>query len=153
MSSSNFWYQKPQVFLGLQIITPILSSHKPFSLCFWVFTWLSSFKAYSHLIGNPLYSSKESSARKEFTSHVGDLGSVPGLGRSLEKGKATHSSILAWRIPWTPVCSNMHACSVVQSCLTLCDPMNCSPPGSPVHGIFQARILEWVAISFSTTPV
>ena len=32
----------------------------------------------------------------------------------------------------------------VQSCLTLCDPMNCSPPGSSVHGILQARILEWV---------
>ena len=39
--------------------------------------------------------------------------------------------------------------SVTQSCLTLCDPMDCSLPGSSVHGIFQARILEWVAISFS----
>ena len=38
---------------------------------------------------------------------------------------------------------------VAQSCLTLCDPMDCSPPGSSVHEIFQARILEWVAISFS----
>ena len=38
---------------------------------------------------------------------------------------------------------------VIQSCLTLCDPMDCSPPGSSVHGIPQARILEWVAISFS----
>ena len=37
----------------------------------------------------------------------------------------------------------------VQSCSTLCDHVNCSPPGSSVHGIFQARILEWVAISFS----
>ena len=36
-----------------------------------------------------------------------------------------------------------------QSCPTLCDPVNCSLPGSSVHGIFQARILEWVAISFS----
>ena len=35
------------------------------------------------------------------------------------------------------------------SCLTLCDPMNCSPPRSSVHGILQARTLEWVAISFS----
>ena len=32
---------------------------------------------------------------------------------------------------------------------TLCDPMDCSPPGSSVHGIFQARMLEWVAISYS----
>ena len=38
---------------------------------------------------------------------------------------------------------------VAQSCLTLCDPMDCSPPGASIHGIFQARVLEWVAISFS----
>ena len=37
---------------------------------------------------------------------------------------------------------------VAQSCPTLCDPMDCSLPGSSIHGIFQARILEWVAISF-----
>ena len=37
----------------------------------------------------------------------------------------------------------------LQSCLTLCDPIDCSPPGSPVPGILQARTLEWVAISFS----
>ena len=42
----------------------------------------------------------------------------------------------------------MHAKSR-QSCLTLCDPMDSSLPGSSVHGILQARILEWVAISFS----
>ena len=38
---------------------------------------------------------------------------------------------------------------VAQSCPTLCDPMDCSLPGSSIHGIFQARVLEWVAISFS----
>ena len=38
---------------------------------------------------------------------------------------------------------------VTQLCPTLCDPMDCSPPGSSVHEIFQASILEWVAISFS----
>jgi len=43
----------------------------------------------------------------------------------------------------------MIACLHAQSCPTLCDPMNCSLPGSSVHGIFQARILEWVAISSS----
>ena len=37
---------------------------------------------------------------------------------------------------------------LLQSCLTLCDPIDCSPPGSSVHGILQARILEWVAISY-----
>ena len=93
----------------------------------------------------------------------------------LEKEMVTHSSILAWEIPWTgkpgvlqylgsqrvrpdlaikqqstKAADNTHYCrSVSQSCLTLCDPMNCCPPGSSVHGILQARILEWVAISFS----
>ena len=38
---------------------------------------------------------------------------------------------------------------VAQSCLTLSDPMDCSPPGSSVQGIFQARVLEWGAIAFS----
>ena len=38
---------------------------------------------------------------------------------------------------------------VTQSCWTLCDPMNFSPPGSSVHGILQVRILQWVAIPFS----
>ena len=38
---------------------------------------------------------------------------------------------------------------VTQSCPTLSDPMDCSPPGSSVHGIFQARVLEWDAIAFS----
>ena len=40
-------------------------------------------------------------------------------------------------------------CLVAQSCLALCDPMDCSSPGSSVHGILQARILEWAAIPFS----
>ena len=38
-------------------------------------------------------------------------------------------------------------CLIVQSCLILCNLMDCSPPGSSVHGILQARILEWAAIS------
>ena len=38
---------------------------------------------------------------------------------------------------------------VTQSCLTLSDPMDCSLPGSSAHGIFQATVLEWVAIAFS----
>ena len=38
---------------------------------------------------------------------------------------------------------------IAQSCLTLRDPMDCSPPGSSVHGIFQARVLEWGAVAFS----
>ena len=60
----------------------------------------------------------------------------------LEKGKATHSSIL-----YSPAAAT--AAKSLQSCPTLCDPIDGSPPGSPVPGIRQARILEWVAISFS----
>ena len=47
---------------------------------------------------------------------------------------------------WTLSCGMYWS---AQSWPTLCDPTDCSPPGSSVHGIFQARILEWVAISFS----
>ena len=45
--------------------------------------------------------------------------------------------------------SDTNCCLVVKSCPTLCDPMDCSPPSSSVHGILQARILEWLAVSFS----
>ena len=52
--------------------------------------------------------------------------------------------------------SNVHKqeseSEVTRSCLILCDPMDCSLPGSSIHGIFQARVLEWVAISFSRDP-
>ena len=46
-------------------------------------------------------------------------------------------------------CITLEGREVTQSCPTLCDPMVCSSPGSSIHGIFQARILEWVVISFS----
>ena len=38
------------------------------------------------------------------------------------------------------------------TCVPLCDPMDCSPPGSSIHGIFQARVLEWAPVSFSRGP-
>ena len=47
------------------------------------------------------------------------------------------------------ICVCISSVQFSQSCLILCDPMDCSPPSFSVHGIFQARILEWVAISFS----
>ena len=57
---------------------------------------------------------------------------------------------LCWRVnvpisSWSPAA----AAKSLQSCPTLCDPIDCSPPGSPVPGILQARTLEWVAICFS----
>ena len=48
-----------------------------------------------------------------------------------------------------PFPSPMHESEVAQLCLTLSDPMDCSLPGSSVHGIFQTRVLEWGAIAFS----
>ena len=112
----------------------------------------------------------------------------------LEKGKATHSNKLAWRIPCTvwslgsqtvrhdwvtstfilffyraqfllgipsysittarafapSTCPDRPAAKSLQSCPTPCDPVDSSPPGSPVPGILQARTLEWVAVSFSS---
>ena len=60
-------------------------------------------------------------------------------------------------MPWFPalVCSPpipiiaSYVCVRAQSCMTLCSLMGYSPPGSSVHGVFQARVLEWVAFSFS----
>ena len=48
-----------------------------------------------------------------------------------------------------PVNPKGRVSEVAQLCPTLCDPVDCSPPGSSIHGIFQARVLGWVAISFS----
>ena len=74
---------------------------------------------------------------------------VPSLGQKdpLGKGTATHSSILALRISGTE--EPAAAAKSLQSCPTLCDPIDCSQPGSSVRGILQARILEWVAVPFS----
>ena len=78
---------------------------------------------------------------------------------------ATHSSVLAWRIPETGepgVLTSMGshrvghdrsdlaaAAAVIQLCLTLCHPMDCSPPGTSAHRLLQVRMMKWVAIPFS----
>ena len=66
-----------------------------------------------------------------------------------EKDVSSHKGHkrLRWKSTWTFLF--LPVCLVAQSCPALCDPMDCSPPGSSVHRIFQARILEWVTISFS----
>ena len=61
-----------------------------------------------------------------------------------------NSRVFEYSVPSTVVVVLVAlCCSVSKSCPTLCDPVDCSPPGCSVHGISQARILEWVAISFS----
>ena len=57
---------------------------------------------------------------------------------------------LIWKTVWRFLAAAAAAKSL-QSCLTLCDPREGSPPGSPIPGILKARTLEWVAISFSNT--
>ena len=75
------------------------------------------------------------------------VGSCPGGGSQhleqnyMHHGVKLHKFWYCWKVKLVVL--------VTQSCLTLCDPMDCSPPGSSVHGILQARILEWVAIPFS----
>ena len=61
--------------------------------------------------------------------------------------------ILLWTsLAWDDTLSSVFAAAaakLLQSCPTLCNPIDCSPPGSPVPGILQARTLEWVATAFS----
>ena len=62
-------------------------------------------------------------------------------------------SVLEYHWVWIQaVSTKVKESEVAQSCPTLCDPMDCSLSGSSVHGIFQARVLEWIAISFSRGP-
>ena len=65
------------------------------------------------------------------------------------KPESLTSPALAGRFFITSTTWEAHKVLVAQSSLTLCNPMDCSPPGSFVHGILQARILEWVLIPFS----
>ena len=72
-------------------------------------------------------------------------GDLPAPGKSLLR-------FLYWQVyslPLEPPAATAAAAKSLQSCLTLCEPINDSPAGSPVPGILQARTLEWVAISFS----
>ena len=77
--------------------------------------------------------------------------------QTFERGK----ELVYWQMPWDnnssktrlafppPKSYHESESESAQSCLTLCNPMDCSLLGSSIHGIFQARILEWVAMSFS----
>ena len=66
--------------------------------------------------------------------------------KSTEKGQKVDGNVLILNL------GNNYAAAAAKSlqlCPTLCNPMDCSPPGSSVHGIFQARVPEWLAIAFS----
>ena len=67
-----------------------------------------------------------------------------------EKREMRYSGQLHRKLPSELVYVAAAAAKSLQSCPTLCDPIDGSPPGSPVPGILQARTLEWVAIAFSS---
>ena len=72
-----------------------------------------------------------------------------GHDRATER-QICYISVLTWNLFQLIKLTSVSVCVCVcaQSSSTLCNPINCSPPGSCVHGIFQAKILEWVAVSF-----
>ena len=100
---------------------------------------------------------------KESACNTGDWGSTPGLGRypGEENGNPLQYSFFFFFFTQqkhfiahhNSFVSSKTQNEVAQSCPTLCDPMDCTLPGSSIHGIFQARILEWVAISFSIASI
>ena len=101
--------------------------HRPYMICFW----------FLHEFFLPSYSFFTCSNHTTF--HSSDELFIFSNRKSI----IIHAIALSWEIEWD------YACVLTQSCPTLCDPMDCSPSGSFVQEIFLARILEWVAISFS----
>ena len=67
-----------------------------------------------------------------------------------ERSEARMNTLITYGEQTGPMIFRKQASEVTQSCRILCDPMNCSLPGSSTHGIFQARVLEWGAIAFSS---
>ena len=102
---------------------------------------------------------------KASACNVGDLGLIPGSGRFPGEGNGNPLQYSCLENPieepgglqstgsqrvghdWV---TSLATAKLIQSCSTLCDPIDGSPPGSPAPGILQARTLEWVAISFSS---
>ena len=78
---------------------------------------------------------------------TGEVSGMKGLGK---KDSCWLGLPTLWHIT-SKLPSAAAAAKSIQSCPTLCDPIDSSPPGSSVHGIFQARVLEWGAIAFSKT--
>ena len=89
---------------------------------------------------------------KNLLASAGDTGSIPRSGRSPGEGNGNPLQYYCLENPWTEESGGLQSAAAaksLQSCPTLCDPIDRSPPGSPVPGILQARTLECVAISFS----
>ncbi|XDC86430.1 hypothetical protein R6Z07F_017603 [Ovis aries] len=94
-----------------------------------------------------------SSALRIFQARILEWVAMPSSRASCAPRDGTHVACIAGGFltaqPPKPMKGGESGGEVTQSCPTLCDPVDCSPPGSSLHGILRARILEWVAISFS----
>ena len=85
----------------------------------------------------------------EFPDQESNLGPLHWGHGVLATGPPEKFSRTFWTMLWVPTATATAAAKSLQSCPTLCNPIDGSPPGSSVPGILQARTLEWVAISFS----
>ena len=128
------------------------------------YLWNSEYDVYlANLDGGP--ASLVAQRVKASACNVGDLGLIPGSGRFPGEGNGNPLQYSCLENPieepgglqstgsqrvghdWV---TSLATAKLIQSCSTLCDPIDGSPPGSPAPGILQARTLEWVAISFSS---
>ena len=122
-------------------------------LCIILLFFLTFLKS-SYAIGGASHVVLEVKNLRIIARDARDSSWIPGSGRRyLGVRRATHSIFLPGKfhgerslVGYSPAAA---AAKSLQSCPTLCDPINSSPPGSPVPGILQARTLEWVAIPFS----
>ena len=143
-----------QAFPVDQLVKIRLQSRRP-----WFNSWIGKIPWRRDRLPTPVFLGfPGGSDGKDSACNVGDLVSIRGLGRSPGRG---HSNSLQYsglensmerEARWATVhgvAAAAAAAKSLQSCPTLCDPIDGSPLGSPVPGILQARTLEWVAISFS----
>ena len=112
--------------------------------CVWLFVTLWTV---AHRAPLPMESSRQEYWSGLPCPYLGDLPN-PGIEPASLTSPALASGFLTTSATWE-ACSDMNESEVPQSCPTLCDPMDCSLSGSSTHGVFQARVLEWIAISFS----
>ena len=135
---------------------PELRSHKtPYSFIFSCKSWARILKCYCFLLHKVGAAETPHFAEEKRKVQRVMISPRPRSGVAAEpSGKTQVSSLMGEDTvcgPGSILCASLLTCWFAQllSRVRLCEPRNCSPPGSSVHGISQARILEWVAISFS----